>query len=610
MGLFKFFNNHKAENITPKVEAVETPITKPETISEIKKDQAETEPQNFTERLDDLKEAMGKMEAQGLKLDEKVLENIMQMNVGDFMEYINGGENIKEKDVKNLHENISQILNGELNDTYKGNKFKEFLRKPASKVAFVTLLLFLKFAPHSQAHEAPVKDGGDAKHKTEKTYEGGDDTEKAAYHLDTPPSMENMAVMDLTNSYETDQALISEADANEIKADFKAFLDQVNSKNIDKVLQLDFKIYGSSDERPTSTWKGGNLELTEARIAAAEKIMKSELESHDFSNSDLSQEEIKKLQGKEFKHGVPEDGVTHITDLTNPDTGKNYTDKEVNEMKKTNLTKYHDLLRECRYIKINLMAQANEEIQPIPTKTTTIEISTSTNMVKKDLTLISEYDQTIILVDNSPSMLDSKNYMGGQLQTVDKEANIKVATFSDKLNNMSATDNFKQAGEIIKGMPTGGSAHERSIFVADQAIENFDMSGDKMMESKLLIINTDEAVQTTKAELEKLLINSQTKGIKVYFNLGYDDNQQVLKVSLEEVSKNFNDLYQKKLDKINKDIETSKKQIENKELRSEFRKIAKERLEKLEKQLEDLENTEFKVKNFVTPNGQTITMET
>jgi len=534
------------------------------------------------------------------------------------MEYINGGENIKETDVKSLHDNISQALNGQLSEEHRGSRLKEFLRKPASKIVFATLILFLKFAPHAQAHEATVKDSPNDHNRTEAVKGGGGDggvnpdgTDSKTFvigaeHL-TIPNLENTAKIDLTNSYETDKDFISEADANEIKDSFKAFLGQINADNFKKVMDLDFKIYGSSDERQTSTWKGGNLELTQARIAAAEKIIKAELENHDFSNSGLTPEQIKALQNKEFKHGIPEKGVTHITDIVNPNTGEKYTDKEVEEMKKNNITKYNDLLQDCRYIKINLMAKA-DEFKPVPAIPPVLEIKTNTEIPKLTIKLISGYDQTIILMDDSPSMADSKNYMANQLQTEEKAANIKIATFSDKLNSVTPTDNFYEAGEVLKNIRTGGNAHERATYAATEALNSFDVTSEKVMDRKLMLVNTDEPIQTTKAQIEALVTNSQLKGAKVYFNMGYDDNKQVLKVPLEEMKDNFDKLYEKKLEKIQADIDKSKDQLTKKSIKGETRRVIKDRLENLEKQLEELPNLEFKIKSFELPDGRIINL--
>ncbi len=618
MGILNIFNKHKTGEVEKKTVSQEQEVSQVEAMApeELNMNKAESQELNFSERLDDLKGAIQEMETHDMEITEEVFENIMQMKIGDFMEYVNGGENIKETDVKNLHKNISQILDGQLNKEYKsGGRLKELLRKPASKIAFATLILFLKFAPHAQAHEAPVKDNFDTNHKIEK-FDGGNgpkapgDAEKTyVYNAENSSEMalENMAKIDLTNSYETDKALISEADAKAIQDNFKVFLDQINSNNFHKVMGLDFKIYGSSDERQTNAWKGGNLELTQARITAAEEIIKAEFKNHDFSKAKLTPEQIKGLQEKGFKYGIPENGVTHIIDLTNPDTGKNYTDKDVNEMKKNDIAKYNELLKECRYIKVNLMASA-DEIKPIPNLEPKLELKTQTEVPKLTVKLINQYDQTIILMDNSPSMEDSKNFMGSELQAVDKAANIKVATFSDHLDGIASTGSFYEAGKTMKNMRAGGNAHERATLAADSALSSFNTQGEKIMESKLLLINTDESIQTTKGEIDKLFSDSQKKGVKVYFNMGLDNNKQVLKVPLEEMKSNFDNLYEKKVAKIQADINKAKEQLASRTVKGSMRGVIKDRLEYLEKQLENLPNQEFKIKSFELPDGRIVNM--
>ncbi len=623
MGILSIFNKAKTES-TASEETEKKTNRKQEMVSASPEKSLDGE-LNFSERLVDLKSALADLESHGIEIDEEIFENIMDMKVGDFIEYVNGGENIKELDVSNLHNSLSQILNSELNATHQGNFLKEIIRKPASKIAFAALILFLKFAPHAQAHEAPVKDNFDANHKIEKFDGGGgpkapnnEKTYGSGAETLGFNSLENTAQMDLSNSFETDKADISASDAEKIKADLHSFLDKINQNNFHKMITTEFKAYISCDERPTPKQeiineKGEKLTDNKAlafkRYIAIKNIVEPEIDKHDFSKSDLSSAQVEEIKGNKLIPVIPEGGITHITDLVNPTTGEKYTDKEVADMQKSNNDKYQKLLESCRYAKINLLA-AEDDLKPIPPLPPTMENGTPQEMTFKIITLIYDCDQTIIGGDVSGSMQKSQANMAKQLQQEggDKKANIKFVPFSDKPGEVIQANSFNEVGDIMIKNKSVGSSHEKAVFCATELLNNFDLAGEKIKDKKQVIMETDEAIKSTKADLEKLMANSEKIGAKVYFDLGYGDGSQKLLIDAGSLKDNFDKLYAKKEASIQGNISKIEKLIASKDTRGDVRRAAKISLEHWKEQLKDLPNVEFQIINFELPSGRIVNM--
>lgn len=606
MGLFNLFKKNadtfeqsSAASISP--ETTDSPESSP----------VSTEPSNWAQRLEDVKRYISEAEGLGLSVKPEDVERIMQTDYAELIKYANGNEQFIEQDLNDIHQTIEQILQAN-EEKYPDKGIKAWLRSRAVKISFATLMLFLKFAPHAQAH-GPIEklDGGNnlensAPAAKQTADSAKDNTYQAKAEEFMPTNIENVAMMDLSNSYETDKDAISPEDADKIKANFRAFLAKIGPANYKKVSDLNFKIYGSSDERPTNAWKGGNLELTQARIAAAEKILTEELQNYDFSASGLSPTQIDGLVNKKFQHGIPDQGETKITDLLNPETGQNYSASEVALLKKNNQIKYHELLSVCRYIKVNLLAKA-DELAPMPSLKPAIETGSTKTVTDRAVDLIPLYDQTVIIFDNSPSMVDSKNYMGDQLQSIKRSGNIQIAAFSDKLDFITSTESFEQAGQTLKSIENKGNSHEQAVSAALEALNAFSDKPQEI-ESKLMLVNTDEAIQTTKQEMDKLLTDSQAKGVKVYFLLGYDRNHQILKISLEEMAKNLDSLYEKKREAIQSRADKARAYLARDKQSAKQTAAYQELLLKSEKDLQRLASDKMYIKDFILqadPGGDT-----
>ncbi len=348
----------------------------------------------------------------------------------------------------------------------------------------------------------------------------------------------------------------------------------------------DWKISGSSDERLTSTWTGGNEELTKARITAAEKIIKEAIDNYDYSHSGLSVKQINDLKQKSFSYDIyeskngPEKGVTYLTDLKNPDTGENYTAQEIKEIKEHDEKKYYSLLDKCRYIKVNLMAES-DEFKYVPNKSAELKVNISTNILERKIPEFTQYKSVLILEDNSGSMTASKEAMAQYLAD-NYQANIKVtiATFSNHLDNFNPPQDMNTASETLKNTRNVGNSSERTIGCTIDALKLFDAQASPG--DALALVGTDEALQNVSYDDLKTLQSLATeKNVDVKFLLVYlEDGVKITeKVPLETVIENFTNpdgLYQKTKANL-------ERYVNNKRISHSTREAYKTRLENIDK---------------------------
>lgn len=483
------------------------------------------------------------------------IENLTGILPEEFIKSITGDENIKIKDIKDFHEAIKKA-HAEPKEKYQERRFRKLANNNFFKAGVLSLILFLKFAPHSEAAPGKLVDNRvnntEAAKKAENKIDGGDDK---TYHLDgngpnpnEAPAMEKLAKLDLTNSYETDKADIPNENRAAIEAQVHNFLNEINSDNYRDLMTHVWEISGSSDERLTSSWEGGNEELTNARIAEAAKIIKGAIESYDFSHSGLSAKQVEDLKNKSFiydsyeSQNGPEKGVTYLTDLKNPDTGVNYTAEEIQEIKEHNEKKYYSLLDKCRYIKVNLMAEG-DEIKPIPNRPAELKTSTEFNLLDRKIPEFQQYKSVLILEDNSGSMTASKEAMARYLvDNYSPDIKVTTAIFSDRLDNFRPLQDMRDAAESLRETRNSGNSSERTIKCAVDALKLF--TAQEKPGDGLALIGTDEALQgVSYNDLKALDSLSKVKNVDIKFLIVHlEDGEKVTeKVPLEKIIENFND---------------------------------------------------------------------
>lgn len=517
-----------------KHKAVENPKTEDyEAISAIENLSSENleDSEPIDVRLEVLSNYLRDCESSGLEMTEdmveKELENVLGIRVDELLDEQISDPRIKETS-KKIAERIEKMMAQQASDNkttlayLRENVFKSNF----AKAAFVTAMLFLKFAP-AQASENISEKESLTKNKIEsafkKTNDLAGDGDKDYDSAEDFKAVDKKIKIEANAYFETDKADLK--DVGELSAEFDKFLSSINNENFEKMMARDWVVKGSSDERGTSKWNGSNEELTKARIEAFNKVLQETLKNHDFSQQ-LSADKINKVVDKPITSSYPvngtERGVTNLSSLINPDTENNYTDNELKNIKQNDPVKYQKLLDQCRYT----------------------NFETESSMFQLD-----DYDKCIILVDNSPSMAHSKVNMAGELKYVSANKPISIAYFSDDIEGEEQKKNSQEAAQTMMKMPTGGASAEKALSSASQYLEKIaDSEKEKVAKSekipsKIMYVATDEGLQDANKILE-LAASAAKTNTDVIFLMFYEGGSKVVKLSLEELQ-----------DKVNKNAE-------------------------------------------------------
>ncbi len=354
-----------------------------------------------------------------------------------------------------------------------------------------------------------------------------------------------VAKIDFNVNYETDKADLNEGYKQAIFNQFVNFLDNINQDNFDIASKSDWQVYSSCDERKTNAWGSeGNKALAQARGSSIITELNQVLSTYEFNN--LKPEEAVILKNKEIINKIAAEhsdrqGETLITDKLNPETGKNYTDEEVKNLKDKNPDKYFSLLSENRISEFRAeipVADLNLKrfnMPPIENRPPKLSVIDKPEMVNRFI----NYQNIILLLDNSGSMGDNKKELGEEIDAQKdnlKNSNIFIGHYSDKLHEMNQVEDInKTKAEIMKTIG-GGSSRELSVHVA---VEAWDKVGAniKSNEKTLLLVITDESLQQISAsDLDKLANLPGNVEVKFAFHLGAG---QDLEVSLKSIQSEF-----------------------------------------------------------------------
>ncbi len=533
---------------------------------------------DFNKNIKDLIEAIKIQRELGGRLKPEDVERITGMKAEDFHNYLSGQEFSIKAGGEEVLEEIEAALSSLETESADSSLKQRLANNKGVKAAFVALMLFAKFAPQAQAGELKeiaqdkfadgkeVKKNIDREPDNDKVYQASSaDFKKAndAKPLDIRgESNSRFFSIELANYFDTDEAEINDVEA--LASSFKSFLDNITPDNAQSIIDSEFKLFGSSDERPTSNWGGSNELLTEARLSALESVLKNILNEYDFKGvpSHLAEQ----IKAKTFIHEMPasstgpEKGVTYITDLDNPETGTKYTPAEVAAIKSGNPEKYKALLDDCRKINFSLSAVNADKISGMKPKMPVFTSEYKMEPRDPDLVKLQNYNHVMLLFDNSPSVGNSYSYLGKMIASQDVQGlKLDFSTFSNKLDGFKTLDNTKAVAQAVKEIKFNGNTEERALDVAMKALKK--MTGEKD-DKGVVFIMTDEALQEISwQKIQEIKALAAEKNSDVFFYYGDDRNHSVRQISLNDLERGFE---YEALNRVSGNVESLLKKNENK----------------------------------------------
>lgn len=501
-----------------------------------------------------IKDVQAYIKANDNMIDPDTMAILTGKGVEEFLadlEFLNGSEEIAIK-IEDLKSTIANALASlekvetktETDDTSVLEKIREKTNSRLFRAAFMTAMLFLKFRPDAQAADMQVIDKANA--KTEKSVDdakiddgktyvpgldefksGAEKTISDAKVLEVESlNLRDLSQFNLSNYYETDSDNISEGNQEQIKTELSQFLNNLSADNIDEVLAGEFKIFASSDPRPTSNWEGSNEKLTEARAARAIESIRAAINDKDFSNSGLSTAQIEQLKAKDFKIISPEGGVTNIVDLLNPDTGENYTEAEVAALSESEKI---GLYKECRRIDVDFLSKKIDKIPTLESLPAKLDLKQELKLTEtlKDW---QDYSEVHYLVDNSPSMNKSYEKIAN---IIAKQGDLggtklKMGTFSMVLDRLDKIKGVDDIVEKVKNMKKDGSSEERALNAVLSSLEKIDQQDPSQ---KKIVVVTDEPLQGINwKQLNDIKLAAEKKNVTVQFIYAHDRGEGVARV--------------------------------------------------------------------------------
>lgn len=457
-------------------------------------------------RLNVLNDYLKQCQENGLEITPEMAEKEIKENLGlNISELLD--QEITDPEVKSVHREAASEIEAMMSQKATDQKtVLSFLREKIfksnfAKAAFVTAILFLKFNTGFAADDVKDKDQSKTEFKKPVNLDGGDDKDQ---NYDSAPDFKETEKVTIKagSFFETDKADLK--NQAELQAKFTNFFSSISNDNFDKMMAHNWIFASSSDERQTSNWGGSNKNLTDARFEAFSQLFEETRAAHDFSG--LSSDQVKQILDKPILNVQPAGGETHITDLVNSQTNKNYTAQEVAALNQIERAK---LLDKCRY--------ANFEVE-----STMFEVGT--------------YGQFILLVDNSPSMKVSKVNMAEELKYINKDMPVKVAFFSNDLGEVKELNSSQAAADEIIKTPSIGSGAERAMSSAINYLENIEPTD---ISSKAMYVATDEGLQDFN-KITKLVELSKKTKTDVTFLMFYEKGSKFVKVSANDLLTKFN----------------------------------------------------------------------
>ena len=511
-------------------------------------------------------------------LNAKDIEQVAHMPVQELMRLLSGKKVEINTSGKELMETIQFAIKATEGKADRG-AIQKFADDPIKRAVLLFLILTGKFMPHAHGADNTSKIKDNEFTKKEATFtqntepdpntytstldelNGNHNYEKVKDAKDLESKVEgdrNVFSLNLTNHFNTDSEKIIETDKAAIEKDVRDFLSLLTPQSAEKILASKISVLGSCDERGTPKWET-NENLDKARVGETSDFIESIFKDPGATKhlpKDISlQFQHKKVERDIFESKTgPDKGVKYITDLVNPDTGKNFTQEEVgkikDEAKKSDegSAKLLKLYSECRGVIFSVKAINDDlsKIKPIPGK---LDLKNPVPSVEKWL---GGYHNIIIVADNTPSIKDGGGHLPSniyiakiisEIKTLDDAKKYYFGSFDSgglKMDSFKQVKDLQEVSKDIKELDgRGDGTKEASLTSAIQAIDKIDyIQGEKTV----IKILTDEPLQDfSVSKFYKLQRMAIEKNVTVSFCYGDDENGTLNEISLEEGGKILQD---------------------------------------------------------------------
>ncbi|MCU0660495.1 MAG: VWA domain-containing protein [Candidatus Pacebacteria bacterium] len=324
---------------------------------------------------------------------------------------------------------------------------------------------------------------------------------------------------ELKNAFPKNEAKMNPHEKEEFKKTIIHFLEAHNTlEQAAELEQARITLEVSSDERETTTWKGGNEELSEARAQEIKTVYYELIDSlyQTQTFQALTNFFAKKINTKiaiSPDHGR---GVTSLSQLKNPLTNKPYTKDEIEQLPPAEVEALYET---CRYVKILIELPAENE---------------HTEQFTKLVQVLSDFPHTRILLDNSSSM-DEENTIFAEKIAEALTANHsrfsshdnRMVTFSNRIDwdNYTKVKDAKDVEAFMNETGTGDddehqlSATHEMLAKMEQEYESGKYS-DKKREAGAIIMLSDEGISDFSVKsLTDLIEKAEKTNTTVFFAL-------------------------------------------------------------------------------------------
>ncbi|MDP3836960.1 MAG: hypothetical protein Q8Q67_02570 [bacterium] len=518
---------------------------------------------DFRENLRNLSEAMEIQRELGGQLAPEDVERITNMQLEDFRGFLSGQEVSIDVNGGKLVDEIESLLisldKEKETEKKENNLVRRLANNPGVRAAFVTLMLFAKFAPEAKAASDTNIDRNNFEMANDISSSNSLETDGDTYHPDLAEFSEGeegakeksgdakpldvkldraelpegtLIKLEVANYFDTDSDRIPDEAAEEIKASFHSFLSSLDPNKLDDLDNWKLVVKGQSDERMTNRL-GGNQQLTVDRIQAVTNIANSAIQSHEFDG--WPEEKVQAIKAKTVKQEPfisetgPEKGTKYITDLMNPETGNHYTAAETEAIKKGDPEKYKSLLDDCRQVSFEIAVQESLSESIAAHSAFIVVKDISRSMDKNDAGGLTPTDKYL------------SEYFAGQ--TVDGPSEFQFAVFAGEgLIDLKKVDNFSSFADEIADKKVSGDG--RKELAVGSAIEVLKQTQPKawrdrpalgaLGDSPYILITTDEALQdVTYNNVKEAIKISEEKNAEVIFGYCDDKGETLYSIDLK-----------------------------------------------------------------------------